>query len=122
MARRIAALGKVLGNLMAEGSSVPLDPPLQRVSKSGTFLYNRSPLAQVDGGSWRRSLQEAEVRTLALALQGQMALVDVGLADWIRSHKYLRPVPPEEGESGVALLYLWEVEKGHTFPSRAGGQ
>ena len=49
-----------------------------------------------------------------------MAQEDAGLAAWIRSHRYLQPVEVTEGESGMALLMLWEVDHGRPYP-RMGG-
>ena len=46
-----------------------------------------------------------------------MAQVDAGLADWIRHHRYLRPADPSVGESGMALLLLWEVDHQQPFPT-----
>ena len=118
--RRVAALAKVLGNIVAEGAAVSLDPPLVRVSKSGSFLYNRAPMQPLDAEAWQRSVQLAEDRTPARSLQSHMTEVDAGLAEWVRNHAFLRPVPVEEGESGMALLFLWEVDHGCPFPSMAG--
>ena len=45
-----------------------------------------------------------------------MALV---LHKWIKEHRFLKAVPVEQGESSVALLFLWEVDHGKPYPSRA---
>ena len=49
-----------------------------------------------------------------------MAASDTGLADWLRCHRFLRPVELSEGESGMALLILWEVDHGGPFPRQGG--
>ena len=49
-----------------------------------------------------------------------MVEADAGLAKWIRQHRFLRPVPGEEGESEIALLFLWDVDHGCSLPSLAG--
>ena len=90
------------------------------MSKSGTFLYNRAPLVPLDAEAWRRSMEAAEERAPRSSLPARMADADAGLADWIRKHAFLRPVPEEQGESLMALLILWEVDHGCPFPSRAG--
>jgi hypothetical protein len=46
-----------------------------------------------------------------------MAQVDAALADWIRKHRHLRPAEPSVGESGMALLLLWEVDHQQPFPT-----
>jgi hypothetical protein len=43
--------------------------------------------------------------------------VDSELAGWLKQHRYLQPVEVAQGESSMALLLLWEVEHGCTFPS-----
>jgi hypothetical protein len=35
-------------------------------------------------------------------------------------HRHLRPTEVENGESGMALLILWEVEHGEPFPCQRG--
>lgn len=49
-----------------------------------------------------------------------MVAATSGLADWLRGHGSLTPVPVEKGESGMALLILWEVDHGCSFPTLAG--
>jgi hypothetical protein len=45
-----------------------------------------------------------------------MAEVDADLARWLRMHRYLQPVELAKGESGMALLLLWEVDHRRDFP------
>jgi hypothetical protein len=49
-----------------------------------------------------------------------MNQVDTDLAAWVRLHCHLRPTEVENGESGMALLILWEVEHGEPFPCQGG--
>ncbi len=46
-----------------------------------------------------------------------MAEVDAALARWVRMHRYLQPVELADGESGMALLLLWEVDHQRDFPT-----
>lgn len=48
-----------------------------------------------------------------------MAEADRELASWVRTHPYLTPVELEVGETGMALLILWEVDHGCSWPSQA---
>ena len=112
---RVRSVAKVLGNITRDEV---FDPPL-RQSKSGSLVrWNRIPRQRVDVVAWRRRMEEAERHSLAPPrVRTQMADVDAGLAMWIRQHPYLRPVEPAVGESGMALLLLWEVDHGMTFPT-----
>jgi hypothetical protein len=49
-----------------------------------------------------------------------MAEVDLHVAAWVRDHRYLVPAELDVGESGMALLILWEVDHGIPFPSTGG--
>lgn len=114
VSRRVTGLGKALGNL-AQGS--PLDPPLLRAPKRGCgFVYSRTPKSPVDVPAWRRS----QAGPMAVAMNERMTRAALGLGDWLARHKSLRPVAAEAGESGMALLILWEVDHGVPFPSSAG--
>ena len=55
-----------------------------------------------------RNLVERQKRSVALVLH-----------KWIKEHRFLKAVPVEQGESSVALLFLWEVDHGKPYPSRA---
>ena len=48
-----------------------------------------------------------------------MADADSGLTSWIHNHAHLVPAELEVGESGMALLLLWEVDHGCPWPSQA---
>eukprot|EP00667_Euglena_gracilis_P022592 EG_transcript_25222 len=120
MAQRVTGVGRVLGNLVREASMLP---PLQRISRQGTWYYNRAPPAFVDVDRWRQSAEATESLHPALPLHHRMASVDETLAAWVRhlrTHQFLKPVPEERGECSMALLLLWEVEHGATFPTQAG--
>ena len=67
---------------------------------------------------------EREERFVAPAsrLRSPMAECNAALAEWVRSHSYLRPVPMEEGESAMALMLLWEVDHRRPFPRQGGAQ
>ena len=47
-------------------------------------------------------------------------MADAGLATWVKEHRYLVPSAVETGESGVALLLLWEVDHRQPYPSGGG--
>ena len=83
-----------------------------------SWLYNRAPFVRVDLEAWRRGLAGSGERTPAMRASRLEA--NAGLADWVRDHKFLRPVAVEDGESGMALLLLWELDDGCPFPSDAG--
>lgn len=119
VAQRVAGLGRALANLAALGVGGPLTPPLLRLSKSGTFLYNRSPRFPLDVTAWRRQQERLEAAHPASS-SSSGARRDAGLAAWLRTHQHLRPVELEQGECAMALLILWEVDHGMPFPSLAG--
>ena len=118
LSQRIIAMGRTLGYFIDDPTRAPLNPPLQRTSRSGTFFYNRAPLKPLDVAAWRRSLAGPSERTPALHVR--MADATIGLTTWIRDHPHLRAAPIDHGESGMALLFLWEVDHGCPFPSAAG--
>ena len=119
--KRIASLGRTLANLSQPSAAAALNPPLLRHSRQGTFYYNRAPKERIDGAEWRREQQRVEAAHPARAHTLSMADADLQLASWLRNHRSLRPVPVENGESGMALLLLWEVDHGCSFPSLASG-
>ena len=49
-----------------------------------------------------------------------MAAADDGLVSWIKGHNHLVPTAVENGESGMALLLLWEVDHQRPYPSVGG--
>ena len=56
----------------------------------------------------------------ALRVREQVATSNEGLAEWLRGHRYLLAAELESGESGMALLLLWEVDHGRPFPRQGG--
>ena len=70
--------------------------------------------------AWRREVESLEAHHPALALHTKSLAANLEFADWIRAHRFLQPVPVEYRESGMALLILWEVDHGCSFPSMAG--
>ena len=115
---RTASVGKTLGNIF---SQVPINPPLERCSLNGVIRYNRCPTVAADITAWRRRVETEEAfRPPAPKPRELMAQDDAGLARWIQSHSYLQPVDVSEGESGMALLILWEVDHGRPYPRNGG--
>ena len=117
--QRVRGIAKVLGNICREEE---LDPPLTsatRVRHCGRMqLWNRQPRDAVDVREWRRRVEAVEVRAVPVPrLRDQMASADAGLAAWIHNHRYLVPSDAAAGESGMALLILWEVDHQKTFPT-----
>jgi hypothetical protein len=49
-----------------------------------------------------------------------MSLADAGLVEWVKGHHHLVPSAVEAGESGMALLILWEVDHQRAYPSHGG--
>ena len=50
-----------------------------------------------------------------------MAAANAELASWVRRSPFLKAVEVETGEVTMALLLLWEVEHGRTFPAKIDG-
>ena len=57
----------------------------------------------------------------ALRVQDEMEHADRKLAAWLGDPRYLWPCQVEQGESNMALLILWEVQHGRTFPAAVDG-
>ena len=117
---RVRSIGKVLGNLMREGV---LDPPLSSVkqaNKKGEYLcWNRRPKVPTDVQAWRARMERREKQQgPVVCSRTRMADVDKDLAEWLPCHPCLQPVEAAQGESGMALLILWEVDHGQQFPSQ----
>ena len=92
--------------------------PLKKISVRGTSCWNRQLKVSMDVEIWRRNVEAAEAHSAPVPrLRQQMADADAGLAEWIKGHRYLVPTDVENGESGVALLLLWEVDHKRKFPS-----
>ena len=123
---RIQALSRMLVTLLARGEL--LEAPLlqgQRVLRAGSYsCWNRRPRVWADWEAWQRQVRLAETFQAGTpALRTVMGQVDGGLAGWLKQHRYLQPVELVRGECSMALLLLWEVEHGRSFPSAgaAGG-
>ena len=115
---RVRGMAKVLGNLSREGA---LDPPLVQVVYRSLAFWNRRPREPVDVVAWRRSVEAAEAHSVPVPrLREQMVAADQGLAAWVKQHRYLVPSAVELGESGMALLVLWEVDHRHPYPGQGG--
>ena len=117
---RERSLAKVMGNITREAGS---DPPLQSVEGKMYRVWNRVPRVSMDLDRWR---QEERRRDAAgpsvLRVRQAMAGVDAELAAWLRGHRYLVPTAVEQGEAGMALLLLWEVDHGRPFPAGVAGE
>ena len=71
-----------------------------------------------DWEAWRRQVLLAEsLQAAPQTAQVLMGRADVGLAGWLTQHRYLQPVDVDQGECSMALLLLWEVEHGRSFPT-----
>jgi len=116
---RVRGMDKVLGNVAVEERWVP---PLEKVNLRGWLRWTRRPREPVDAEAWRRRVEAAEAHTGPVRrIRQQMADADLGLAAWLADHPFLVPVQEvESGESGVALLLLWEVDHQQAFPSQGG--
>jgi hypothetical protein len=115
---RRRAFAKVLGNVTRE---VVFDPPLLVATKRGYMRWNRVPNVPADVAAWRRRTEQPEDTHPAVRRRTQMSATDAGLVSWIRGHPHLQPAEVERGESGMALLILWEVDHGMPFPTMAAG-
>ena len=120
--QRIRGMAKVLGNISREEDITPPLESTTHVRHCGRMtLWNRRPRAPVDVRAWRRQVEALELRAVPVPrLRTQMASVDIGLAAWIHDHRYLVATDVASGESGMALLLLWEVDHERTFPSQGG--
>ena len=78
---RVSAIARVLSNLLAEGP--PLQPPLTRIQRQGTFYYSRAPPSPLDADRWRRSTQAREAAHPVAALHQRMASADATFVLWI---------------------------------------
>lgn len=115
---RVRGLAKVMGNITREEV---FDPPLVAGQRRGLVSWNRAPRASLARDAWRRRVEAAELFAAPVPrLRQSMAAVDAHLAAWVREHRYLVPAELEAGESGMALLILWEVDHGVPFPSTGG--
>jgi hypothetical protein len=112
---RVRSMSKVLGNITREETIVP---PLVQQTSGSLVRWNRFPRRRVDVVAWRRRVVLEEQYSVApQRLRNQMATVDADLALWLRQHPHLQAAEPDAGESGMALLLLWEIDHGAPFPS-----
>ena len=94
------------------------DPPLQSVVREIGLLWSRRPWIPRDVAAWRATVEAAEAHSGPVPrLRVQMQATNKDLAEWVKGHRYLVPTEVENGESGMALLLLWEVDHGRPFPS-----
>ncbi len=115
---RLRGLAKVLGNVAREGQ---WDPPLQQLKVQRGRLWSRCPREPIDAEAWRRTAEESEAFAAPVPrLRQQMGAADEGLAAWVKGHPYLMPAEVDQGESGIALLILWEVDHKRVYPSQGG--
>ena len=122
LTNRIKSLGRVLREVIrVHGASFA--PPLASANVRGYMAINRLPRAPcLDIATWKQRVQNNE-RYQAPPLRPRQLLAsrDRGLAQWIRQHRYLKPVEIAMGESSTAMLLLWEVDNGRPWPSTATG-
>ena len=115
---RVRAIAKVLA-LIARDSSVGLE--LKTTMKSRLVHWSRRLKVPVASLEWRRRIETLEAsHPKALHSRHCMAHADAQLALWIRSHEFLVPAEVVSGECSMALLILWEVDHGRSFPTQAG--
>ena len=119
LTNRVRAIAKVLGNLVRE---VTFTPPLLQGRQRAYVCWNRCPRERVDWVAWRRRVEATEeFRAPPPRTRTVRASIDAELASWIRHHRYLRPVELDQGESGMSLLLLWEVDHDRPFPTQGDG-
>ena len=118
MDSRVRAMAKVLGNV---ARAEEWNPPMEKLRTRDGLLWNRTARQSMDAAAWRRAVEAAEAHAgPVLRLRHQMAEVDAGLVSWIKEHPWLVPTAVESGESGMALLLLWEVDHQQPYPSHGG--
>ena len=118
LASRVAGMGRMMSNVVRE---VSFDPPLRQFSRRGTASWDRQPLQPMDVAAWRAGVLAAEqFAAPVIRTRRQMTESNEGLLDWVRQHRYLTPADVNVGESGMALLLLWEVDHARPFPTHGG--
>ena len=117
---RVRAIGKVMGNITREATVVPPLTTSRKVQHAGSFvMWSRRPVVCTDVVAWRRRVESREAYQVpSTPTRDVMSAADAGLAAWLRGHRHLRPVEPAAGESGMALLLLWEVDHNQPYPTR----
>ena len=113
---RVRAIAKVMGNLVRE---VTFDPPLVPGRQLAYVCWNRCPRVRADWEVWRRHVESTEeFQAPVPRARSARASVDAELVPWVRRHLLPAQFP---GESGMALLLLWEVNHGVPFPTQGAG-
>ena len=119
LTNRVRSLSKVMGNLVRE---VDFNPPLVAARRRDYVSWNRCPRHAVDWVAWRRRTEAAEeFQAPPPRTRTVITSINATLAPWIRQHRYLQPTEVEFGECSMALLLLWEVEHGCSFPTQGDG-
>ena len=114
---RVRSLAKVMGNLTRAGVG---QPPLLAGKRRAFVTWSRVPRRPADVAAWRRREEQAEETGIRPRRRRvAMAEADAGLASWVRNHMYIAPAAIDGGESGMALLLLWEIDHGCPWPSAA---
>ena len=114
LSSRLSSISTVLTNLLKGGA---LAEPLVRTPTRSVARWNRYPRVPGDSEAWRRRVEAEEAHSVPAGNTVQrMAEADANLARWLRMHRYLQPVEVTKGESGMALLLLWEVDHRRDFP------
>ena len=112
--RRVAGIGRVMANIARQ---VVFDPPMLQLNRRGSAFWSRRAQRRLNVPVWKAAvLHREQFQTPTVRLRAQREASNAGLADWVRQHRYLQPVPVELGESGAALLLLWEVDHQQESP------
>ena len=120
---RIKSMGRVLRDVLKD-HGMSFTPPLETAKKRDYVALNRFPRVPCpDIPAWRtRTMTAEQYHAPQLRPRQITASQDAYLPQWIRGHRYLRPVDATGGESGMALLLLWEVDHAKPWPSTASSQ
>ena len=119
LTNRVRSLSKVMGNLVQE---VPFNPPLLAAKRRDYVSWNRCPRQPADWVSWRRRTEAAEqYQAPPPRTRNVIVTANAALVPWLRQHPYLQPAEVESGESGMALLLLWEIDHSRPFPTQGDG-
>ena len=111
---RVRGFGRSMAHVVR---TVIFEPPMLIFYKSGRASWSRRPSRPLDVEAWRQRVLEIEsFSTSATRMATQRAQSSAVLADWLKGHRYLAPVEVDDGETSVALLFLWEVDHSNKFP------
>jgi hypothetical protein len=117
VAARVRAMAKCL-SLIAEDR--PPQLALTTALRRSYVHWSRRLKKPVASLEWRKRMETLEAcHPRVMNSRGVMARADAQLASWIRLHPHLIPADAKDGESSMALLILWEVDHGQSFPSQA---